>query len=293
MVAEKQTPIPVGQTLTQQSFGYWVTTRTFAVLCHLAVVVGLIFIGYRHFQDAAAGMAAATFYLMLPYTGLHVGHPDHVWPMVLFIWAVAAYRMPIVAGILLGLAAVYAYFPALTFPIWVSFYWRRGATRFLTAFFVMVALGLGLIGLVLWHNGTLAPIVRHALSLSAWQPWLSPTSEGFWTGVHWAYRIPVFIAYLAFVITTACWPVPKNLAQVISLSAAVFIGIQFWYADQGGSYVLWYLPLLMLLVFRPNLSDRRPPPIQPETDWLVRLRRAAARWAARLFKASEPLVRAH
>jgi hypothetical protein len=80
---------------------------------------------------------------------------------------------------------------------------------------------------------------------------------------------------------------------VISLSAAVFIGIQFWYADQGGSYVLWYLPLLMLLVFRPNLSDRRPPPIQPETDWLVRLRRAAARWAARLFKASEPLVRAH
>jgi hypothetical protein len=294
--AEKQN-IPVGQTLTQRSFGYWLTTRTFAVLCHLAVVVGLIFIGYRHFQDGAAGMAAATFYLMLPYTGFHVGEPEHVWPMVLFLWAVATYRMPMVAGILLGLAAVYAYFPALTFPIWVSFYWRRGAGRFLAAFFLMVGLGLGLIGLVLMlqdgQPDTLARLVRDALSLPAWQPWRIPTTEGFWTGVHWAYRIPVFIAYLAFVIATACWPVPKNLAQVISLSAAVFIGIQFWYADQGGAYVLWYLPLLMLLVFRPNLSDRRPPPIQPETDWLVRLRRAAARLLARVFKVSEPLVRAH
>jgi len=209
------------------------------------------------------------------------------------IWALAAYRLPILAGILLGLASVYAYFPALTFPIWVSFYWRRGATRFLTAFFLMVGIGLGLIGLVLRQNDTLAGIVRHALSLSAWQPWRIPTTEGFWTGVHWAYRIPVFIAYLAFVITTACWPVPKNLAQVIALSAAVFIGVQFWYADQGGSYVLWYLPLLTLLIFRPNLNDRRPPPIQPETDWLVRLRRAVARFVARIFKSSEPLVRAH
>ena len=48
------------------------------------------------------------------------------------------------------------------------------------------------------------------------------------------------------------------------------IGVQFWYADQGGVYVLWYLPLLLLMVFRPNLSDRRPPLINPETDWLRR-----------------------
>ena len=61
------------------------------------------------------------------------------------------------------------------------------------------------------------------------------------------------------------------------LGAAVLIGIQFWYADKGGLYILWYLPLLLLLVFRPNLSERVPPPIQTETDWLHRLGRRAVR----------------
>src|SRR5262249_21028844 len=47
--------------------GFWVG-RSLAILCHMAVVAGLIFIGCRHFQDAHSGMAAATFYLLLPYT---------------------------------------------------------------------------------------------------------------------------------------------------------------------------------------------------------------------------------
>jgi hypothetical protein len=98
-----------------------------------------------------------------------------------------------------------------------------------------------------------------------------PTTEGFWTGVHWAYRIPLFVAYAAFVIVTAFWPCPKNLAHAVALSAAVLIALQFWYADQGGVYVLWYLPLYLLMVFRPKLSERRPPITKPEHDWLLRL----------------------
>ncbi len=296
-LGDKQT-LPVGQesaalALAKGSFGYWVTARTFAALCHLAVGLGLIVIGYRHFQDAAAGMAAATFYLMLPYTGIYVGQAHHVWPMVLVVWALVAYRLPILSGTLLSLASITAYCPALTFPIWLSFYWGRGSGRILAAYFITAVAGLTVIALILWHTDELAGIVREALSLSAWQPWRVPTTESFWTGMHWAYRIPVFIAYVAFVITTVCWPVPKNLAHVIALSAAVLIGLQFWYADQGGVYVLWYLPLMMLLVFRPNLSDRRPAPIQPETDWLMRSRRAVARLSGRLFKFSEPAVRTH
>ena len=44
----------------------------------------------------------------------------------------------------------------------------------------------------------------------------------------------------------------------MALSAAVLISIQFWYADRGGVYILWYLPLLLLTIFRPNLEDRVP-----------------------------------
>jgi hypothetical protein len=34
------------------------------------------------------------------------------------------------------------------------------------------------------------------------------------------------------------------------------LGSQFWHVPQGGLYMAWYLPLLILTVFRPNLEDR-------------------------------------
>jgi hypothetical protein len=274
---------------------FWVRC-SLAVVCHLAVVVGLVFIGYWHYQDTHAGMAAATFYLLLPYTALHVGQWHHVLPSALLIWAVAAYRRPVLAGLLVGLAAGAVYFPALVFPLWFSFYWRRGAGRFAGAFFLAAGLTLAVTCTVLWFQGELTQSLRTLLALSDWQPWKTPTTEGFWlwihgTGVHWAYRIPVFIGYLAFILTTGFWPAPKNLAHVLALSAAVFIGIQFWYAVQGGVYVLWYLPLLLLLAFRPNLGDRRPAVIVPETDWLARLGRALGRATTWLIRGPEPLAR--
>src|SRR5262249_16663969 len=151
--------------------------------------------------------------------------------------------------------------PLLLLPLWLSFYWRRGTWRFLAAFCLAVSVSLGVIGFILWLDGDLAQHVRTVLDLSDWQPWKETGAECFWTGIPgaWAYRMPVFIACLGFVGTTAFWPTPKNLAHVLALSAAILISIQFWYADHGGVYVLWYLPLVLLLVFRPNLSDRQPP----------------------------------
>jgi hypothetical protein len=255
-----------------------------AVLGHLAVIVGLIVIGRWHFHDAPAGMAAATFYLMLPYTALFVAQHHHVWPTALVIWAIVAYRMPTLSGAIMGLAVGTVYIPVVTLPIWISFYWKRGAGRFFMACVFFMALGLALAGLAFWLEGELQARIRDLLSLPAWQVWKAPTTESFWTAVHWAYRIPIFIAYAAFVLLTAFWPAPKNLAHVIALSAAAIIGIQFWYADQGGLYVLWYLPLLLLLIFRPNLEDRRPAPLQLETDWVSGLGRALRRlfhWLSR------------
>jgi hypothetical protein len=269
--------------------GRWVT-RTLAMLCHLAVALGLIMVGARHFQDAPAGMAAATFYLMLPYTGLFIGQLLHVCPMAFMVWALVTYRKPTLAGFFLGLAAGTSYFPALVFPLWLSFYRRRGAARFAAAFVLTAGLCLAVVGTILWLRNDLIPIWRETWSLAAWQVWRVPTEEGFWTGIHWAYRIPVFIAYMAFVVATAFWPAPKNLAQVMALSAAILIGVQFWYANQGGIYVLWYLPYLLLLVFRPNLAERRPPPIPRETDWVVRWRRALGRFVAWLLKLPEPMA---
>jgi hypothetical protein len=267
--------------------------RGLMLACTLVIVVGLVLVGWRHFENLHAGVAAATCYLLLPYTyllmpstPLGVGRWDHAWPMALMIWTVLAYRRPTVAGAFLGLAAGTVFFPVLVLPVWASFYWRRGAGRFLLSFLLSAGLCLAVIGALLWVNGELPSSLQSGWTSSAWQPWRppSPDTRGLWRDIpaHWAYRVPVFLAYAALLITTAFWPAPKNLAHVLALSAALLIGIQFWYADQGGVYVLWYLPLLLLLVFRPNLSSCQPTP--PANDWLARLGRRLRRLLIRSLR---------
>lgn len=258
-----------------------------AVLCHVAVIVGLVMIGWRHFGDISAGMAAGTFYLLLPYTGMYVGQVAHGWPAALIVWAVASYRYPTLAGILLGLATGTALFPLFLVPAWASFYvGGRGVGRFLVAWLVALALCLANLATVLFGMETVPP--RLTDTLIALLPWWPPTTEGFWTGVHTAYRLPVFIAYLAFVCATAVWPSPKNLARLLALSAAVLVGLQLWYGEHGGVYVLWYAPLMLLLAFRPNLHEQRPPPIDVESDWLARGRRWLRSSVRRLTRLPEP-----
>jgi hypothetical protein len=258
-----------GQTdLDKADTRFWVE-RTVAMLMHLAVIAGLILIGKVHFGDVSAGMGAACLYLLLPYTAYNVSQVHHVWPAVFILWAIYTYRRPILTGLLLGIAAGTTFFPLLLFPLWCGFYRGRGTLRFTFGFVLATAASLAVTAIILLSNGEFSRSLSIALSLSDWQAWKEPVTESIWTGAHWAYRLPVFIGYMAFVVLTAFWPSPRNLGQVIAQTAAVVIGVQFWYADQGGVYVLWYLPFLLLMMFRPNLMDRRPPLIQPEADWLL------------------------
>ncbi len=76
-----------------------------------------------------------------------------------------------------------------------------------------------------------------------------------------AYRLPVLIAYLALVAASVFWPGDKNLAHLIAQSAYLLVASQFWYLDEGGTLVILYLPLVLLMIFRPNLASRRPDPL--------------------------------
>ena len=57
---------------------------------------------------------------------------------------------------------------------------------------------------------------------------------------------------------TSCWPAEKNLGELIAMSAALLIASQFWYLDEGGTLVLLYLPLLLLMDVPADAP--RPPP---------------------------------
>lgn len=281
-------PIPIEQLqdrVVQQTQGaagqaspadvrFWVE-RSLALACHLAVVLGLFMIGLRHFQDLTTGMALGTLYLLLPYTAFHIGQFHLVWPAAFIIWAVYFYRRPAVSGWLIGLGSGSAFVPLLLVPLWAGFYARRGAGRFVAAFLTSLGVSVGVLALTLWWDGWLTSGLT-AAATADWLPWKRARAESIWTGVHGAYRLPIFVLYVAFLIGITFWPSPKNLSHLVAQSAAVLVGIQFWHADRGGVYVLWYLPLVLVMVFRPNLTGHEPPSIEPGHGLMLRW--AGAAW---------------
>ena len=70
------------------------------------------------------------------------------------------------------------------------------------------------------------------------------------------YRFSVLAAFVALSGSMAIWPAQKNLGTLLSCSAAIMVATQFWHGYGGGLYMAWYLPLVLLTVFRPNLEDR-------------------------------------
>ncbi len=157
----------------------------------------------------------------------------------------------------------------LLFPVWWRLYWRQSPWKFTAAFVGALAIGFAITVLLLWSAGQFPNGFTRAVHLADWQPWKHPTSEGFWQGVHWAYRLPVFILYAGFILAIFSWPSVKTLAHAVSLSAAVLIGIQFWYAERSEMHVLWYLPLLLIMTLRPTATDLEPP-LENGPGWATR-----------------------
>jgi hypothetical protein len=230
-----------------------IAARAVVILAHLGVLLGMMWIGFRHFDNIHTGVAAATLYLLTFYTSEFTSQMDHVVPAMLLVWAVAAYRRPTIAGMLLGLAGGMIYYPLFLLPLWCGFYWRRGLIRFTFGVIVVLAIVVAALALTSPDLGAFASQVKQ---MFGWRNPLHAPRFGFWEYYGPAYRIPVLAAFVAMCGGLAIWPAQKNLGTLLSCSAAVMLGAQFWHAHYGGLYMAWYLPLLILTIFRPNLEDR-------------------------------------
>jgi len=223
-------------------------SRILCILGHLAVVAGLIYVGQRHFDNMWTGVGMATLYLLLPYTGHFAGRLTHVAPAALLVWMVAMYRHPLAAGVLLGASIGLIYYPAFLVPLWLSFYSRRGWLRF----------GAGLLCTV----AVIAAVVALTGELRFWQhykdmfnPWRG-AGEGLWRDWEPYARLPITALFCCFSVGMALWPARKNMGTLLSCSAAIMLATQFWYPDGGLLMMNWYLPLLLLTMYRPNLEHR-------------------------------------
>ena len=242
-----------------------------AILSQLAIVAGMVLIGWRHFDAIRLGIAAAVLYLLLPYTAIMTGRVDHALPGALIVWAIAAYRRPFISGALIGLATGTIYYTVFLLPLWCGFYWQRGIRRF--------ALGIGaaILALVfgLWFTSPDSTVFMGQLRQMF--GWIFPNEvslEGFWALPFndSVFRLPVLAAFVAMISTLAIWPAPKNLGTLMSCTAAVLLGSQFWKAHNGGLFMAWFLPVLLLVIFRPNLENRVATLVL-DAEWFPKRRR--------------------
>ncbi len=228
--------------------------KSLAIAAKLALVAAIVLIGNRHFSNLRAGVGCATLYLMLPYTAQFTGRVDHALPAALLLWAVLSYRRPMIAGIFLGLAGGLVYYPLFLLPLWISFYWQRGARQFAVG--VVAMLVLLMIGLWFDDSASLWEHLRRMFGI------LNPNREidqfrGIWAlGWNPIWRLPAIVAFVILSVFFAVWPAQKNLGTLMSGTAVIMVASQFWHGYFGGLYLAWFLPLLLLTIFRPNLQDR-------------------------------------
>ncbi len=232
--------------------------RTMAIISHLSVVIALVIVGLWHFDNIKLGIGAAVLYLMLPYTAQMTGHVDHVLPSALMLWAIVFYRRPALAGIFVGLSVGVVYYPIFLLPLWISFYWQRGVFRFLLGLLGAIAVTAISLAFVSEDMASFWSKIRQMFGL-----FLPNMDAGQLRGV-WErsfgwdpiWRLPCIALSICLSALFALWPAQKNLGTLLSCSAAMMLGVQFWHGYGGGTYIAWFMPLMLLTIFRPNLEDR-------------------------------------
>lgn len=235
--------------------GHWLpnVARILAIVSNLAIVFGIVGVGYWHFDNVKTGIGCAVMYLLLPYTAQMTGNLEHIVPAALLVLALLAYRQPLLAGMLLGLAAGLVYYPLFLLPLWISFYWHRGLKRLLGGVGGSLLLLSGL--LLLEGFAAFGDHVRSMYGL--WLPRMDGL-VGIWgPGRFYAdFRIPVLAAFILLSVSFVFWPPRKNLGTLICGTAALMLAAQFWHGNGGGLFMAWFLPFVLLTIFRPNLDDR-------------------------------------
>lgn len=238
-----------------------------AVIAHFAVICGLVILARWHFESTSIGLGMATIYLMIPCTAYDVDKVHHVLPAALIVWAFVAYRRPMVSGSLIGLACGTLLFAIFLLPLWIAYYGKRGSLRFGAAVVIVAAVLFGslmltsadshsftqqLIGYVNWEVLEFRDAYQQGVENR-------DTYGGLWNANNNAYRITVFATFLVMTTALSIWPLKKNVEHLMAGSTAIVLLAQVWYPYQGGVYVLWYLPLLVAVVFRPRLTHLAPP----------------------------------
>lgn len=242
-----------------------VSARVLVILAHSLVLAGLLAVSRWHFASNQIGIAMCCLYLLLPCTAASVHQLGHVLPAACLIWAFASWRRPIVSGVLLGLACGTLFFTAFLLPLWAVSYGRRSSLRFLVSVLAVAAVLLTTLLLISSDASSFTGKLMLNVNWTVYRLLDSSAVVGEVSTGQTVIRI--IMAAVFFIMLTAMTALPRqrNLEGLLANSTSLIVAAQMWYPDDIGRYVLWYLPLLLLVIFRPRLDRLLLPPAAPVT----------------------------
>ena len=130
---------------------------------------------------------------------------------------------------MLGLAFGTIYYPIFLLPLWISFYWQKGVVRFLLGFAATVAV---LVVTLAFTSSDMTMFLACLKQMFGVQFPIAENLRGAWQFWNTVYRYPIIAAFIGLSISFVLWPAQKNLATLISCSAALMLGTQFWHAHR-------------------------------------------------------------
>lgn len=227
--------------------------RVLTILSHLLIIAGLLVMGWRHFGDISLGVSMAALYLLLPYTAFLANDLNQVFPIVLLLGALLRFQHPVQSGSLIGVASALFFFPVFLVPLWLSFYGFRNSIRFAIA---LVAGSLTVLAVNSVFPTIGLPVNAFDFSTLNFS---GEGNAGIWAGVQNIWRLPIFVLFLVMVGVLCWWPAGRTLEILVTRLTALLIGIPFWNIQGDSAFPLWYIPFLLMIIFRPSLSHLAPP----------------------------------
>jgi hypothetical protein len=253
-------------------------TKLTCLAFHLIGLVALFYAVRRH-STAAVALGAAALYAGSPYL-VGLGSDDfvigglryisHIAPTAMVLLAFVALGRPLLSGALLAAGGGVLFYPAFMFPAFFGWHWwksRRDGLRFAAGFAAVLLL---LVAGVVWFTHAppgqsalrlfLESTLEHQEGTGAREYGSSPT--GFW-GTHpelaafWQKPLfgetslfkPTFLLFATLASAMFLLARGRSRPQLAGLLAAVGAGVQLWKTHAQGSYVEWYLPLLLIALF--------------------------------------------
>ena len=238
--------------------------QTTGLILDLLTLVALYRLACRK-GDRGTALTVVFVYAISPYVIGMVGElglerASHMAATPLILFALLLLHRPALAGVLLGIGTGMLYYPLFLAPLWLGYIWRRDSVRsglmFLAGFAVV---GIGCVTMIITMvepaNDAESPLggfFDDTIAQQQFKGGYGDSPLSFWgqyPGLAAWGKPTAGVLYCLFCVLLAFLPRRIDFARLIALTAAVLVGTQLVLSFGGGTYIGFYLALLILTLF--------------------------------------------